>query len=122
MFPASAVIVIVVAIDHRILAALYAFQQDDWRRLLSFSSAENAAIAVALLGARLLFRARRPEGSCRACLDGGAAASAGHALAKGGMFLTGGRRLRGDRGYLSARASGAANVDWLSASERCLPR
>ena len=36
-----------------ILTALYAFQQDDWRTLLSFSSAENAAIAVAMLGAAL---------------------------------------------------------------------
>ena len=55
-FPALAMIVIVVATLSAILTILYAFQQDDWRSLLSFSSAENASIAVAALGAALIFR------------------------------------------------------------------
>lgn len=77
-----------VGVVSSILAALYAFQQDDWRRLLSFSSAENASIAVATLGASLIFR-----GDGDASLAGLAWTVAilhlsGHALAKGGMFLT----------------------------------
>lgn len=81
------VTVTTVGVLSSILAVLYAFQQDDWRRLLSFSSAENASIAVAALGASLLFRA---DG--QAALAGLAWTVAilhlgGHALAKGGMFL-----------------------------------
>jgi hydrogenase-4 component B len=48
--------VTVIGVLSSILAVLYAFQQDDWRRLLSFSSAENAGIAVIALGASLIFR------------------------------------------------------------------
>jgi hypothetical protein len=48
--------VLIVAVASAILTALYAFQQEDWRSLLSFSSAENASIAVAMLGASLMFR------------------------------------------------------------------
>ena len=70
-----------------ILAILYAFQQDDWRRLLAFSSAENAGIAVTSLGACLIFRA---DG--QGLLAGLAWTVAmihlgGHALAKGGLFV-----------------------------------
>ena len=49
-------IVIAVGVFSAVLTALYAFQEDDWRSLLSFSSAENASIAVSMLGACLLFR------------------------------------------------------------------
>ena len=42
-----------------ILAVLYAFQQEDWRCLLSLSSAENASIAVTALGAAMLFHTDR---------------------------------------------------------------
>ena len=56
------IFVIVVAVFSAILTALYAFQQEDWRTLLSFSSAENASIAVAMLGAALLFREARHAG------------------------------------------------------------
>ena len=48
--------VVAAAVLSAILSALYAFQQEDWRTLLSLSSAENAAIAVAALGAALMFR------------------------------------------------------------------
>lgn len=66
---------------------LYAFQQDDWRGLLSFSSAENAAIAVTALGTALMF-----ANSGLAALAGLAWTVAllhlaGHALAKGALFL-----------------------------------
>lgn len=81
------VLVTAIAVLSSILAVLYAFQQDDWRKLLSFSSAENAAIAVTALGACLVFRS-----DAQAPLAGLAWTVAlvhlgGHALAKGGMFL-----------------------------------
>ena len=70
-----------------ILAALYAFQQDDWRRLLAFSSAENAAIAVTGLGASLLFRADGLDALAGLAWTVAVLHLSGHALAKGGMFL-----------------------------------
>lgn len=70
-----------------ILAALYAFQQDDWRRLLAFSSAENAAIAVTCLGASLLFRADGLNALAGLAWTVAVLHLSGHALAKGGMFL-----------------------------------
>lgn len=70
-----------------ILAALYAFQQDDWRRLLAFSSAENAAIAVTCLGASLLFRADGLNALAGLAWTVAVLHMSGHALAKGGMFL-----------------------------------
>ncbi len=70
-----------------ILAALYAFQQDDWRRLLAFSSAENAATAVTCLGASLLFRADGLNALAGLAWTVAVLHMSGHALAKGGMFL-----------------------------------
>ncbi|MFT3977512.1 MAG: proton-conducting transporter membrane subunit [Sphingomonas bacterium] len=80
--------IVLVGVATAILAALYAFQEDDWRRLLSFSSAENAALAVVALGASILF-----AGGGDAHLAGLAWTVAlihlgGHALAKGCLFLT----------------------------------
>ena len=77
-----------IAVASAILATLYAFAQNDWRRLLSLSSAENASIAVLLISAALI------------CKEQGAMNLAGmasviaiihmsaHCLAKGCMFLT----------------------------------
>ncbi len=83
------------------LAILYAFQEEDWRRLLSLSTAENAGIACAALAAALLFRnaglmALAGLGWLVALLH-----LAGHSLAKGALLLgadglhriTGGYRL-----------------------------
>jgi hydrogenase-4 component B len=84
---AIGILVVAAAVPTSILAALFAFQQLDWRRLLSLSSAENAAIAVCLLGIALMFRqAALPD------LAGLAWAVAvvhlgGHALAKSSLFL-----------------------------------
>jgi len=71
-----------------VLAILYAFQEEDWRRLLSLSTAENAGIACAALAAALLFRhaglvALAGLGWLVALLH-----LAGHALAKGALLLT----------------------------------
>ncbi len=84
---AFATLVIGAGVISAILAALYAFQQEDWRHLLSFSSAENGSIAVTLMGASLLFSA---DGLTEL---GGLAWTvalihlAAHALAKSTLFL-----------------------------------
>lgn len=101
------VVVIAVAVLSSILAVLYAFQQDDWRRLLAFSSAENAAIAVTTLGACLIFRAAGRGDLAGLAYVVALAHLAGHALAKSTLFLCadGVRRAGGDyqitqRGWL----------------------
>lgn len=81
------VTVTVIGVLSSILAVLYAFQQDDWRRLLSFSSAENASIAVAALGASLVFRADGNGALAGLAWTVAILHLSGHALAKGGMFL-----------------------------------
>jgi formate hydrogenlyase subunit 3/multisubunit Na+/H+ antiporter MnhD subunit len=81
------IIVTAIGILTAILAALYAFQQDDWRRLLAFSSAENAAIAVTALGASLIFRAGGENALAGLAWTVAVLHLSGHALAKGGMFL-----------------------------------
>jgi len=81
------VAVTVVGVLSSILAVLYAFQQDDWRRLLSFSSAENAAVAVTLLGASLIFREDGHPELAGLAWTVAILHLAGHALAKGGLFL-----------------------------------
>jgi hydrogenase-4 component B len=83
-----AIIMISVGVLSAILTIFMAFQEEDWRRLLSLSSAENAGVAVAVLGTSLLL--------CVVGLPGPAALAwvvcqlhlAGHSLAKGTLFLT----------------------------------
>jgi len=87
-FPALAVIVIVVATFSAMLTILYAFQQDDWRSLLSFSSAENASIAAVALGAALMFRTYHLNDLAGLAWTVALLHLAGHALAKGTLFLT----------------------------------
>ena len=85
--PVLAVIVIIVATLSAILTILYAFQQDDWRSLLSFSSAENASIAVATLGAAMLFRDYGLLDLAGLAWTVALLHLAGHALAKGALFV-----------------------------------
>ncbi|HTY50858.1 MAG TPA: proton-conducting transporter membrane subunit [Steroidobacteraceae bacterium] len=80
-------VVTAIGVLSSILAVLYAFQQDDWRRLLAFSSAENAAIAVTTLGACLLFRSDRLLPLAGLAWTVSLLHLGGHALAKGGLFL-----------------------------------
>lgn len=97
-FPLLSVIVIVVATLSAILTILYAFQQDDWRCLLSFSSAENASIAVVALGAAMLFRNYQLTDLAGLAWTVALLHLAGHALAKGTLFLAadGLRRVNGN--------------------------
>jgi len=78
---------IAIGVVSAILTSLYAFQQDDWRRLLSFSSAENASIAASLLGACLVFRENGLSDFAALAWAVTLLHMAGHALAKGGLFL-----------------------------------
>ncbi len=82
------IFVVAIGVLSAILAVLYAFQQDDWRALLSFSSAENAAIGVATLGASMLFRDGMLPDLAGLAWTVALLHMAGHALAKGAMFLT----------------------------------
>ena len=109
-FPVLSVVVIVVATISAILTVLYAFQQDDWRRLLSFSSAENASIAVVVLGAAMLFRSYRLQelaglrGRWRCCI------SLGMPLQRGLFISADG--FRRARGTYDITPNGAGS-DWL---------
>ena len=106
-FPALSVIVIAVATISAILTILYAFQQDDWRSLLSFSSAENASIAV--VGARRgdavpqlgHERSRRPR------MDGGAAPSRRSRAGEGSAVPGRGRNERASTGSYHIAYAGA---------------
>lgn len=71
-----------------ILAILYAFQQEDWRRLLAFSTAENAGLAVVALGAASLFRADGLAMLMTLAWTVGLIHLGGHGLAKGAMMLS----------------------------------
>ena len=110
-FPALAVIVIVVATFSAILTILYAFQQDDWRSLLSFSSAENASIAVIALGAALIFRTYHLNDLAGLAWIVALLHLAGHALAKGTLFLTADAMKKASGGYNIAYT--AAGGHWL---------
>jgi hydrogenase-4 component B len=110
-FPALAVIVIVVATLSAILTILYAFQQDDWRSLLSLSSAENASIAVVALGAALMFRTYHLNDLAGLAWTVALLHLAGHALAKGTLFLTADAVKKVTGGYHIAYAG--AGSHWL---------
>jgi formate hydrogenlyase subunit 3/multisubunit Na+/H+ antiporter MnhD subunit len=102
---AIGMIAVIIGVASAILTILYAFQEDDWRALLSFSSAENASIAVAMLGAALLFRGDgKPDLAvlawCVALLH-----LAGHSLAKSGLFLTADAVYRATGSYLIAHSA-----------------
>jgi hydrogenase-4 component B len=110
-FPALAMIVIVVATLSAILTILYAFQQDDWRALLSFSSAENASIAVVALGAALIFRTYHLNDLAGLAWIVALLHLAGHALAKGTLFLTADAMKKASGGYHIAYAG--AGSHWV---------
>jgi hydrogenase-4 component B len=94
-------VLLVVSVLTAVLTALYAFQEEDWRSLLSLSSAENASIAVSMLGAAMVFRADGQQNLASLAWVVALLHLAGHALAKGGLFLT------ADRVY---RATGQYNI------------
>jgi formate hydrogenlyase subunit 3/multisubunit Na+/H+ antiporter MnhD subunit len=84
----AAGVIVLAGVVSAIVAIFNAFQEEDWRRMLSLSSAENACVAVAILGASWLFLGcGLPEQAAMAwivCMIH----LAGHSLAKGTLFLT----------------------------------
>jgi len=80
-------VVIMIGVVSAILAILYAFQEEDWRELLSLSSAENAALAVTALGAALLFKNEGHITLAALAWVTSLLHLAGHSLAKGALFL-----------------------------------
>lgn len=83
-----AIIMIIAGVLSAILAIFNAFQEEDWRRMLSLSSAENAGIAVAVLGASLLFAITGLPAAAGLAWIVCLIHLAGHSLAKGTLFLT----------------------------------
>lgn len=83
-----AIVTVIAGVLSAILTIFNAFQEEDWRRLLSLSSAENAGIAVAVLGASLLFTASGLPGPAALAWIVCLLHLAGHSLAKGTLFLT----------------------------------
>ncbi|RDU98114.1 hydrogenase 4 subunit B [Trinickia dinghuensis] len=81
------ILALATGVSSAVLAILYAFQQDDWRTLLSYSSAENASVSVAMLGATQLFRSSGLDDLAGLAWTVALLHLAGHSLAKGALFL-----------------------------------
>jgi hydrogenase-4 component B len=107
------ILVITVGVLSAILSVLYAFQQEDWRCLLSFSSAENASVSVALLGAALLFRQGDSPDLAGLAWTVALLHLAGHALAKGGLFLTADGAFAATGGYLIRHSMLIKRTAWV---------
>ena len=107
------IFVVAIGVLSAILAVLYAFQQEDWRTLLSFSSAENAAIAVATLGAAMLFRDGALPDLAGLAWTVALLHLAGHALAKGALFLTADGVLQATGSYAVSHALIARRSSWV---------
>ncbi len=84
----TASIMVIAGVLSAILAIFYAFQQEDWRRLLSFSSAENATVAIATLGVSSLFASSSLPAFASLAWTVALLHLAAHSLAKGTLFLT----------------------------------
>jgi hydrogenase-4 component B len=107
------VFIVIVAVLSAVLTSLYAFQQEDWRTLLSFSSAENASIAVAMLGAALIFRGHGMPELASLAWTVSLLHLAAHALAKGGLFLTADGVYRSAGGYAIVQTDLLRRSSWL---------
>lgn len=101
------IVAIALGVISAVLAILFAFQQDDWRTLLSYSSAENASVAVAMLGVTALFRSDQLNGLAGLAWTVALLHLAGHALSKGALFLA------ADGVYVSARSYDLVQQGWI---------
>jgi len=111
--PGFGIFVVAIGVASAILSVLYAFQQEDWRCLLSFSSAENASVAVALLGVALLFRQGGLPDLAGLAWTVALLHLAGHALAKGGLFLTADGVFAATGGYLVRHSLLIKRTAWV---------
>lgn len=80
-------VVIILAVLTALMTILSAFQQHDWRQLLSYSTAENAAISVLMLGVALLFRQEQQADLAALATVVAIIHLSGHSLAKGALFI-----------------------------------
>ena len=110
--PAIGIVVVAVGTVSAVLAILYAFQQEDWRALLSFSSAENASIAVTTLGACVMFRADGQMQLAGLAWTVALLHLAGHSLAKGALFLAADGVFRSVKSYSIQQTSLLARTAW----------
>ncbi len=81
------VVLLALGVLSAILAILFAFQENDWRRLLGYSTAENAGLAVTALGAALVFRSQDLHALAALAWLVGLIHLAGHSLAKGALLF-----------------------------------
>lgn len=110
--PGIGIVVVAVGTVSAVLTVLYAFQQEDWRCLLSFSSAENASIAVATLGACMMFRADGRMQLAGLAWTVALIHLAGHALAKGALFLAADGVYRSNGNYTVGHTHLLARSAW----------
>ncbi|MGC2629104.1 MAG: proton-conducting transporter membrane subunit, partial [Rhodomicrobium sp.] len=92
---------------------LYAFQQDNWRELLSLSSAENGSLAVCLLGVALMFRQDGLMDLAGLAWTVALLHLAGHSLAKGALFLSADGVYRATGDYLLVQRGILARSSWV---------
>ncbi len=104
---------LIIAVLSAILTALYAFQQEDWRTLLSFSSAENASIAVAMLAAALVFGGDGQQELASLAWAVALLHLGGHALAKGGLFMAADGLYRATGGYTIFHSDLLRRSSWV---------
>ncbi len=109
----TGIFVVAVAVLSAILTALYAFQREDWRELLSLSSAENGSIAVCLLGAMLMFRQDGLTDLAALAWTVALLYLAAHALAKDAMFLTADGVYRATADYTLVQRGILAHSPWI---------
>ncbi|WP_276942370.1 proton-conducting transporter membrane subunit [Ferrimicrobium acidiphilum] len=95
-----------------IVAILYAFQQRDWRRLLSLSGVENAGIAIAALGAALIFQAGGQSELAGLCWLIGILHLMGHSLAKASLFIASHVKAERDDNYQVEQTGVAHEFPW----------
>lgn len=114
----AGIFIVAIGVFSAILSALYAFQREDWRELLSLSSAENASIAVCLLGAALMFRQDGLTDLAGLAWTVALLHLAGHALAKGAMFLAADGVYRAVGGYTLVQSGILPEVPGSSALVR----
>jgi formate hydrogenlyase subunit 3/multisubunit Na+/H+ antiporter MnhD subunit len=95
-----AIVMIIAGVLTAILAIFNAFQEEDWRRMLSLSSAENAGVAVAVLGTSLLFAANGLPGPAALAWIVCLLHLAAHSLAKSTLFLTADGAYAANKSYL----------------------
>jgi hydrogenase-4 component B len=109
----AGIFIITVAVVSAVLAALYAFQQEDWRELLSLSSAENGSVAICLLGAALMFRQDGLTDLAGLAWTVALLHLAAHALAKGAMFLSADGVFRAAGDYRVEQRGVLARSPWI---------